>query len=174
MGLRRVVKHAVAGGGGDERTQQNHKGVKCRRKDKEGICRKNAAANTRRRCWGRRKKRHRVRVGTRTWGLGVLRKEPRCELQIWGQQELRGKHWDEQTLSKLHSYLECPFPYFCATPPPPSGPPWTPPLSLNSASYWLFLSCAVVDWSVLRRAGAEADMGRSVWLSGLGATRPSQ
>lgn len=37
-----------------------------------------------------------------------------------------------------------------------------PRLSLNSASYWLFLSCATVDWSVLRRAGAETDTGRSV------------
>lgn len=52
MGLRRVVKHADAGGGGDERTQENNKGIKCRRKDKEGICRKNAAANMRRRPWG--------------------------------------------------------------------------------------------------------------------------
>lgn len=56
MGLRRVIKQAVAGGGGDERTQENHKGVMCRRKDKEGICRKNAAANTRRRPWGRGEK----------------------------------------------------------------------------------------------------------------------
>lgn len=45
MGLGRVIKHAVAGGGGDERTRENHKEVKCRRKDKAGICRKNAAAN---------------------------------------------------------------------------------------------------------------------------------
>lgn len=53
MGLRRVVKYVVVG---EEVGTRGHRDVKCRRKDKEGICRKNAEANKRRRPWGRGKK----------------------------------------------------------------------------------------------------------------------
>lgn len=47
--------HSRRGGGGDEQTQENHREVKWRRKDKEGISRKSAEANTRR-SWGSGKK----------------------------------------------------------------------------------------------------------------------